>query len=437
MDGINFIDDFYYKNLPDDFYEKMVELENAHQKNKYFGGFSDIKVIEELTLLYKQGVEYFCVFDKEKENYFYEKMQNLLSNEKVIKIMEDNLEKENHIPSRSKRSHTVFNNNNKTNNLLGADSNLNSTPTKNNNIPIKRKFSYGKQKKFKTRNSMQFKMIMNKIASKKEKKIDIEDLKKETEKNYEKGYEIYNNNMEEQEKNFKENLEKIKKKRRRFSSALLDSNELNTLNINTSTNNNNNLTEINSPNKTRRKDSTLSSRKFSRLSSGKFELESSDKKEDISAIANNYSLSFVSRRKKSINYFIDNYLIWFFHKYFDKFSSNILKKILKKFERNYLNKKGIYLQYEEELSSFGDIQEKNNSGKNEEIGDKQQFDEGIRLIVDSLLMEKKEKFDAEDLRLFEEMKLIAEKGKNIEICNEEEFNKSINDLTNKIMEIFI
>ena len=90
MEKIEIKDEVNNIKLPENFFKRIVEFENIHQKNKLIGGFNDIKVIEELAKLYKTAVEFFCSKNKEKENYFFEKLQDLLSNDKVIKLMDDN-----------------------------------------------------------------------------------------------------------------------------------------------------------------------------------------------------------------------------------------------------------------------------------------------------------------------------------------------------------
>lgn len=68
MENIKFIDNYYYQkeNLPEDFYEKIVELENLHYRNKFFKGSPDLDVIEDLASIYK-------VYNMFQINFFIKK----------------------------------------------------------------------------------------------------------------------------------------------------------------------------------------------------------------------------------------------------------------------------------------------------------------------------------------------------------------------------
>lgn len=395
MEQINFVDDFFYKKLPEEYFEMLVEFENVYQKNKFIKGVEDLEIIEELAFLYKQGVEFYCNCDKEMEKYFSDKLKFLLSNDKVIKLLEENIEP--CIPQRTKRSQTVANKSS----ALGFQE---------NEIPkntFERKYSFGKQKNIKSKYSLKFRMVMNKIAVKKDKLPKVSELEKKSEENFENGRELVNKDIEEQEKNFKLSLEKIRRKKKIFRSNSL----VNSVNQ--------------TPDKLLRRESS-SSRRLSRLSS---DITDSGKKEEISLIANNSSLSFVSKRKRSINYYIDKFLIWMFQRYFEKFSENSLRKVLKIYEKFYSNKKEIYLKFEEEIFTMKNLIEIENKDTH--------YEESIKLIIDSLVMERNEKFGSEDLGKYEEILFIKEKGKKINFDEEVDIIKSINDLTEKIMSIFI
>lgn len=407
------LESFNNKKLPENFHKNIVELENKHQKNTLIGGFNDIKVIEDLAKLYKIGVEYYNNKSKINENYFYEKLQKLLSNEKVIKLMDEN---------------------------------------NNKDFDIKRSFSFRKQKKFKNIYSAQFKIRMNKILmSQSEMPLNPFDLKEEKD-HYEKGVEIINDNLSNQENNFRLKLEKAKKEKKekkRFSSILStisntkgDNSLFDSIgfNINSS-----------SPRKNINgyRNSELITRNFSLLSSGKISLEKyddySNAKEiedfDLSFTSNNNNnnnkdskkdlknssnYSYITKRNKSLNLFIDKFLIWLFNKYYKKFGNEITQNFLKLMEETYDNKKEIYLEYEEDFKSFDGFLSKDNK-----------YDESIQNIIDSLVLERNEKTQFENIKLYEKIKGVIKQERNKEILNEDEFIENIDDLTNKIMKIVV
>jgi len=376
MEKIKSIDNNNNKKITENFFKKIVELENIHQKNKLIGGFNDKKVIEDLATLYKNCVEYYHNKSKEKENYFYDKLQILLSNEKVIKLMSDS----------------------------------------NEEIDIKRTFSFRKQKKFKNIYATQFKITMNKInMNSSENTVGAFDLKNENNENYEKGVQIINSNIEEQENNFRLKLEKAKKEKKRFSLLIENGNG----------NVDNKMLSLTSPKKiNRERHSELITRDFSLLSSGNFDLDNNNNM----SFANNSNLSIVNKRNKSINLFIEKFLFMLSHKYFQKFHDVTLKNLMKLFEENYENKKEVFLEYEDELASFDGFFDKETNT----------YEKSMQLIVDSLILERNEKIESENIILFEELKKLVEIGKMDKISNnDDDFIEYIDDLKNKIMNIIL
>jgi hypothetical protein len=375
MEEIKLTNTVNHENIPKNFFRKLVEVENLHQKNKLIGGFNDKKNIEELASLYKLAVEYYHDISTEKENYFHEKLNKLLSNEKVIKLMNEN----------------------------------------NKEIYIKGSFSLRKEKKFKNIFKTQFKITMNKIESSNkniEKLLDLKIQNEENEEYYEKSVEIINNNIDEQEINFRlKLLEKSKKEKKGLSNL---SDDIDQKNINIS-----NLSR--SPKKSYL---NTSPRKFSL-----FSLEYSDNKKDkenYNSINNSNLLNF-NKKNISINFFIDRFLIWIFHKFTQKFQNIISKSVKKLFEENFINKKDIYLEYEDEFASCVDIFDKKNN----------EYDESIQTIIESLSIDRNEKIQIENIKLLEQLSNIKQKGKMDKISEDKIYLEYIDDLKNNIMMFFI
>jgi len=470
MEKIKFIDEYYYQkeNLPENFFEKIVELENMHYRNKFFKGFTDLTVIEELASTYKQAVEHFCQIDKEKENYFYEKMQNLLSNDKVIKLMDnsnDNISKgnntthvifnissgqENEVHKKINNDHYYKNNNNniEINSEKGID--LTDRSIKNSSKVNHRKIStesfvskfdkdYSDTKK-RRRFSMLFKLVMNKMKFNSQ-ITNTEEMQNKTLENLNNGICILNGDMEDQDKSFKMRLENAKKEKKLLNlannSTLGNSFENGLQQLNESLSNSHN----NNSNNTQRKASDLSL-KNSNKENTKLKNRKSLKKhennynnnsnDELSFINGNLNLSFLSRRKKSINHIIDNFLKEFLHVYLDKTSNGVIRNVLKNFEEIYNEKKKYFVQYEEELAIFYQMTDEN-GGKKEA----KDIDESIKLLMQSLVMERNEKLQMQDKLLSKIIYEIKNKGKIVDLNNDEDFNFIVNSVCEKIMSIFI
>jgi hypothetical protein len=366
-----------YKNIHENFFKRLVEVENLHQKNKLIGGFNDKNVIEELASIYKSAVEYYHEISKEKENYFNEKLNNLLSNEKIIKLMEET----------------------------------------NQEINIRPSFSFFREKKFKNIYKTHFRITMNKIESNSkniERIFDIKTKNEENEENYEKGVKIINNNIDEQEINFRIRLlEKVKG----FS--------------NLSKNNSDNISNLNSSPSLKKSPKKsyliISPRKFSLLSLENFVKDNNnDNKNNYNSNSNSHSNSKIQNFNKKntfINFFIDRFLLWMFHKFTQKFQNVISKNVKKLFDENYMNKRDIFLEYEEEFATFYDFFDKKNN----------EYDISIHTIIKSLLIDRKEKIQLENIKLLEELRKIEQIGKIEKICEDRHFSAYIEDLKNNII----
>ena len=77
---------------------------------------------------------------------------------------------------------------------------------------------------------------------------------------------------------------------------------------------------------------------------------------------NNVSLSFYSKRKKSINNILDQFVREFSGLFFHKYTYSILNNIKKSCEDLYLEKKKCFNFYQDELSVFEKV-EFNQNGK--------------------------------------------------------------------------
>jgi len=463
MEIVKFIDDYYYKkeNLPDDFYEKIVELENLHYRNKFFKGFTDVNIIEELASTYKMGVEHFCQIDKEKENYFYEKMQNLLSNDKIIKLMDNsndinskrnvetptifkvNNEKENYViaenfenfATRDKRSisnrninfinknysdsHFILSvNENARNNYNSRRIVQNTILSTYNNDDLDNK----KRKRF----SMKFKLIMNKLKFDSQ-TLNTDELQKENKLNFDNSINLFNKDIEEQEKNFKLKLEKAKREKKILF-----------LNNNSSLRNSfdkRNLKDLDNSNERGRKNSFIKSNSINSFKSIKNDLYDIKEREknELQMINSNLNLSFLSRRKLSINHLIDNFFKEFLHVYLENISNSVIKNILRNFEDIYNEKKKYFIKYEEELTIFDEMTEENGQIKLNATD----IDESIKLLMKSLIIERNEKIKLQDKLLKKLINEIKLKGESLDLITDEDISNMISSIAYKIMGIVI
>jgi hypothetical protein len=71
-------------NLPANFYENLINLENKLIYTKSF------KTINQLMDLYKFAVEFYCEDSFSKQIGFMNKIKDLLMNRKIVKIIEEN-----------------------------------------------------------------------------------------------------------------------------------------------------------------------------------------------------------------------------------------------------------------------------------------------------------------------------------------------------------
>lgn len=477
MENIKFIQDFFYhkENLPDDFYEKIVELENIHFRNKFFKGCVDAVTIEDLASLYKLGVEHFCSKDKEKENYFYEKMQSLLSNDKIIQIIDDNdtIKRSNIISSKKDEPaiYDVYDENSTVKVVNSSSSKKFNIINKNNNLDINNMYnnskigtldnsriniingsynnnqiiSYPKFKqvrlskadkdlidiKKRKRFSLQFQMIMNKMKFFMQ-LYDTKEMEKSSNENFNKALEIYDTDIEKQEQSFKLKLQKAKKDKKVYKINQANISRLETSMDASFLESDNNILIGN-------RSSSINNGCYSQRGSSiniKSEFQNTNviginfNNSDTLGFSRNFQLSFLSRRKKSINQIIDSFLKAFINIYYQKHGQTIIKKALKVCEEIYHEKKKSYIKYEEELSVFADLEDgKGHLNKN--------ISESFKLLKQSLEVERNEMIYQEEKLLERVFHEISNKGKDLEILLEEHISELVSSLEEKVMNFFI
>jgi len=473
MENIKLIQEYYYRNenLPENFYEKIVELENLHYRNKFFKGFPDVNVIEELASIYKLAVEHFCQIDKEKEIYFYEKMQNLLSNDKIIKLIDDNndiISRNSKIPSKDTISEDKYNqkyplleNENKNTNSYkkintdvkkeinnnNQENHVDSNITKEtiNNSSSKKSIITNRGSKLdqqimdnekRKRFSLRFRLIMNKLKNNIE-KYNIQEMQDNISEDHNTGISLLNRDMDDQEKTFKLNLEKAKKEKKLL--ILANSNTI-CYGFENSTLTNENGKAILEKKRIHNSNGIVDDKFSSNNDKLTDEINIQNKKNDkisneINLTNENnqlLNLSFLSRRKISINNIVAEFLKEFLHVYLFKISNSVIKNIVKNCEDIYNEKKKYFIKYEEELDIFNDMIYENGVLKKSE-----DIDQSIKLIMQSLIMERNEKLYLQDKLLQKIISEIKIKGENLDLNNDEEFLIIMNTLSDKIIGIFI